>query len=1177
MRTVSLRVVMIMMLAMFCSLQGFAGGGTTNSTYYSKATAIAPSGKGTVYVSKKNPDDGAKYAEESSATNSSIASSAPKHTYYMFAKAADGFSFAGWATIENGNATVTDNPYTYQVNASSTTQGSPTEGTLYAIFAESQTFYSTITVNATEGGKVFVATAETANPEYAATATASQNTEGAGSASHNYNLYAQAEDGYEFAGWALTADGAIISDSKAIPYVAKVTTSSTDSEAPQAATYYAKFVAATPHYSRVKIGLNAANDLGTQKIGGKVYVGKTAEEAASCVYEYTSEASIMSYSVGDASHEYYLYAEPEDGFTFAGWQTSQTQISTSYNSTANPYLYKVQATSTDSENPTEKVMYARFNYIEKPAKVYAAGVVQAVIIEEDGTTRVDAQNSGCMVGITDEASATTCSTWAEDFIQGATQEGDTPASASTTTYIHFTAFAKAGSGYEFKGFTSSRTGNPTETTIAQGETGYYSTSNTRQSFSNTANTPGAMGLEDAPKQKIVYAIFQKLAVMDEPTGETAVAVTEVKGTTSLVEGSVAKDFTVDLVLNEYVPYDKPGSDKNAKPNEVLKQFVTVLGANGNKASVTNYSLVSESKDLGEDGNGLSLGTAYTCHTLRLSFPYNIKADTYTVHLPYGLYTTVDGNKTPTYEFTITVTEDTNPYLTVKSTFPTKGMTIKYKAASQTSTPDASKGEFEKSNVTAAIEFNEVVVSIDETKKDGITLVNNTNSVNYKPTNVIRNAAMLSKVDGNVSIAYPELVNGSYTLTIPEGLFVGNGKVNEAMTINFTVSGFNSVQLKPYEMVTDQIAPKANDMSQKIEKLQNIEISYKGEFGDAKALVGDASGIKVRRYTEVIQGDGEGAKPVRTYYDDVTTTPSAKVQDGKLVVSFTPALTTGMYEVTVPAGMAANMEPGEMTMAQKVNAGYAETPAYSMTFNVETPEPTSGTINLVAQGVLPGMPDMMAGFEVYYATFSSDKDVIISSSENFGLLSVTPVTLVKDEGEDKYAIYTPSVEESSEIAVTDKTVKTADGFFVPAGSGVLIVSMDHEAKYYYVAEDNTAEPEAFDPAGTNMLRAASVEKETDGSYKFYMLAYSDSQKTPASLGFYWGAANGGVFNSREGSAYLAVPASQSNVKGFAFSSIADAIQNVEAVKGNDVIYNLQGQRVDKAQRGLYIVNGKKVVK
>jgi hypothetical protein len=38
----------------------------------------------------------------------------------------------------------------------------------------------------------------------------------------------------------------------------------------------------------------------------------------------------------------------------------------------------------------------------------------------------------------------------------------------------------------------------------------------------------------------------------------------------------------------------------------------------------------------------------------------------------------------------------------------------------------------------------------------------------------------------------------------------------------------------------------------------------------------------------------------------------------------------------------------------------------------------------------------------------------------------------------------------------------------------------------------------------------------------------------------------------------------------------SINTVKAENGNDVIYNLQGVRVEKAQKGLYIVNGKKVV-
>ena len=59
--------------------------------------------------------------------------------------------------------------------------------------------------------------------------------------------------------------------------------------------------------------------------------------------------------------------------------------------------------------------------------------------------------------------------------------------------------------------------------------------------------------------------------------------------------------------------------------------------------------------------------------------------------------------------------------------------------------------------------------------------------------------------------------------------------------------------------------------------------------------------------------------------------------------------------------------------------------------------------------------------------------------------------------------------------------------------------------------------------------------------------------------------------------------QSNVAAGAprwISGTPTAIETVKTAEGidleNAVIYNLNGQRVDKAQKGLYIVNGKKVV-
>lgn len=942
------RLAIAVLLAVVGSLQGFAA-------YYTQATATVIGGEGgTVYVGTTNatPADDA-YQTTVVLTNST--SSRSSHRYYYFAKAAEGYEFVGWFTSATpaANATPTSKTATaWSVSLSpgttATTEANATKTTRYAKFAKKQNYYSLLTVNANEGGKVFASTTATNTRAWAAQVTETQTTEAVTAPSHSYYLYAQGEGTYGFLGWSTTPDGAIVS--KDNPYTASVTASA-DADAPGTATYYAQFATAEPHYSKLILKLNGNNDisnLGTTMLGGKVYVGKTAEEAESAIYEYTSEATQMTYSLGDTKHEYYVYAKADEGFEFAGFSTGAAATTSFTNSGANPFKVTADAKSTDEANPTEKLYYASFKYAadNKPTVCYANFTVVTMLAEDDGTGKyVNVEsNEPALIGINynDDASGKGAVTTEPTWHAGSSyaSEAISKPYTSGTVYFPYTIFVKPNPGYEFVGWTStSTTTNPSQKgTPVDDYNYYYSDSYTRTSVSNV-NYPGSCGVEGAPKTKKYYAVFKKLEQMDEPTGETTVQVTEVTGTTSLVEGSVSKDFTVDLVLNENVPYDKPGSEKNAKPAEVLKQFVTVTGANGNNSLVTNYSLVYESRDLGEDEEGMSLGTAYTSKTLRLSFPYGIKADTYTVHLPYGLYTTVNGNKTPTYEFTITVTADVNPYLTIKKQTPTEGLVYKYTASSQGSQDktDPEKGLVSESNITVEVEFNEIVESIDHSKEVGITLKNTTKGVNYRFKSLTLPAAIFGKKDGRGSIAYPELVDGEYIMTIPEGLFVGaNDKVNEAITINFSVTGFKNAALKPYEMITDEISPKANHMDVKIQKLPYIAISYKGEFGQAEAILGDASGINVQRYTEVIQGDGEGAKPVRTYYP-VETTPSVTVDAGKMIVNFSPALRNGMYEVTIPAALAANMDPAGKTTEELFNAGYAVSPAYSLTFNVESPE------------------------------------------------------------------------------------------------------------------------------------------------------------------------------------------------------------------------------------------------
>lgn len=192
--------------------------------------------------------------------------------------------------------------------------------------------------------------------------------------------------------------------------------------------------------------------------------------------------------------------------------------------------------------------------------------------------------------------------------------------------------------------------------------------------------------------------------------------------------------------------------------------------------------------------------------------------------------------------------------------------------------------------------------------------------------------------------------------------------------------------------------------------------------------------------------------------------------------------------------------------------------------------------------------------------------------NWATFSNDDVTFFNDD----VIVNTVVVENNSLVSLAlDKTTaniggKEVTGYYVPAKTGVLINSID-ETVTYYVVKNKEVEPVDGD---FNMLKPAS-EKMTDG-FKFYKLAY-DNYTEKTGLGFYWGAAEGGAFTVKPGLAYLAVPQAQAaNVKGFSFDGTQTGINGVEATTAKGAIYNLNGQRVEKAQRGIYIQNGKKFI-
>lgn len=218
----------------------------------------------------------------------------------------------------------------------------------------------------------------------------------------------------------------------------------------------------------------------------------------------------------------------------------------------------------------------------------------------------------------------------------------------------------------------------------------------------------------------------------------------------------------------------------------------------------------------------------------------------------------------------------------------------------------------------------------------------------------------------------------------------------------------------------------------------------------------------------------------------------------------------------------------------------------------TPEVTFGTINFIAHNA-----------EGYYATFSSDKDVVFTEDVVVSGVSITNGKLSVDD-------FT-----SSSYDVTDTEKGNVKGYYVPAKTGVLVNCLAETATYYFPKTEQTVTLPA------NQLKPAPADGRAftaETGYKYYKLAY-DNYTAQTGLGFYWGAENAGAFKVKPGTAYLAVPTSEANnAKGFAFDGETTGVENVNvAVNQNKTIYNLNGQRVSNmSQAGLYIVNGKKVV-
>lgn len=216
-----------------------------------------------------------------------------------------------------------------------------------------------------------------------------------------------------------------------------------------------------------------------------------------------------------------------------------------------------------------------------------------------------------------------------------------------------------------------------------------------------------------------------------------------------------------------------------------------------------------------------------------------------------------------------------------------------------------------------------------------------------------------------------------------------------------------------------------------------------------------------------------------------------------------------------------------------------------------------------------------------AIFVPAGDVTIAGSSAliYTYLSFTPVTTTTvkiDNGKgyrtfaSKYPLdFTTSVDGLTAYIASVATVEgkkvvkftKVEGTTIPAGEGLLLKGNDNTYTIPVASSAATIE---------NALIGVTKETVVNESGIFVLMAPESSP-----VGFYKTTATS--FTVGANTAYL--PASVAEGRafiGFADEPEATGINEVKTMKASNDIYNLKGQRVEKAKKGLYIIGGKKVV-
>lgn len=557
----------------------------------------------------------------------------------------------------------------------------------------------------------------------------------------------------------------------------------------------------------------------------------------------------------------------------------------------------------------------------------------------------------------------------------------------------------------------------------------------------------------------------------------------------------------------------------------------------------------------------------TKHSFGTKYKGTYDGVTYTSGLKMESGTTV--KFTTTANATITIVQSTSDTKTAKNTLKLDGTEIPQSDGAADAantvivyTKSIAAGDHSITRTKSEMGILFIKVVQEASTQPSLTLNPATINLNAYPFN--------PTVSTTFMLSGENLTAGDYNLNVPtvDGLTVSpttftvgaDGKCNQQFTITYEPT-------KDTEPATATISATVGTLSDAITVNYSALVTAKEQRTVSAATTWDFSKTGLTAF--------EGVKTPVLYANIGATTSDDFAADAMTYVGSYPVSDGG----TACRVSASNTLSFKTSVAGTIIVTFSNTGGNGARYLVVNGEKTNYS-EATGKADVTTDPISVAADTV---TINSDKDIKIKKVVFEP--AVSELSIVVKEGYSNYATFYSTKGYALPEGLTAYTISGIDdnnkvvygntynaGDAVPAKTAVLIKAT---AAGTYTASVNA---DAAEFSGTNLLNGSETSTAVnEAGYMYYVLT---NDANNANTGFYWQKGTDGTsVTTVAGRAYLKVTKAQA-AKGFSFpdetTGISAVSTSANSLNDSAEMYNLAGQRVTKAYKGVVIQNGKKFI-